>query len=87
MTLQQVSQVKRWLRLHGRAHRVETQAWDLILTLWLLGWVGLPPSLLLHEWQLLPGCLLGFLTPSLYAHLRLQLHRRGRLRCDWLTAL
>ncbi|WIV99465.1 MULTISPECIES: hypothetical protein [Roseateles] len=87
MTLQQVSQVIRWLRLHARDHRLEAQAWDVILTVWLLGWAGLPPSLLLHEWQWLPLCLLGFLMPSLYAHLRRQLHRRGQLRCDWLTAL
>lgn len=87
MTLQQLKQVKQWLRLHGGRHPVELQVWDLVLTAWLLGWVGLPPSLLLHEWLLLPLCLSFWLLPELYTRWRSRLHRRGRLRCDWLTAL
>ncbi|MDN3923108.1 hypothetical protein [Roseateles violae] len=87
MTLTQLAQVKCWLRLHGRQHPVELYAWDLVLMSWVLGWIGVPALLLLHAFMLLPLCLASFLLPSAYAAWRSRLHRRGRLRCDWLTAL
>jgi len=87
MTLQQLSQIKQWLVTHRRNHAVESQAWDVIFTCWVLGWVGVPGSLLIDHADFLPLCLLGYLLPSLYGRLRQYLHRSGRLRCDWLTAL
>ena len=87
MTLKQVTQVRRWLVLHGRQHPVEVQAWDMVLIAWTLGWVSVPSLMLMDLWVLLPVCLLGFLLPSFYARVRTHLHRAGRLRCDWLTAL
>jgi hypothetical protein len=87
MTLKQLAQVKRWLRLHGREYPVELYAWDLVLTSWVLGWIGVPAFLLIHAFSALPLCLGGFLLPTAYAGWRLRMHRRGRLRCDWLTAL
>jgi hypothetical protein len=87
MTLNQQAQVKHWLVLHRRNHPVEYQAWDMILMCWVLGLMGVPGLLLTDTLGWLPICLLGFLLPSLYAELRIHLHRRGRLRCDWLTAL
>lgn len=87
MTLKQVAQVKRWLRLHGRAHPLELYVWDLVLTAWVLGLMAVPLSMLLHQFDLLPLSLAAFLLPTLYAAWRVRLHRRGRLRCDWLTAL
>jgi hypothetical protein len=87
MTLQQLAQIKCWLRLHGGRHPVELQAWDLVLTCWVLGWVSVPGLMLLEAWPGLPLSLLAFLLPTLYAGTRRRLHRQGRLRCDWLTAL
>ncbi len=87
MTLLQLTQIKHWLFLHGRRHPLELCAWDMVLTAWVLGWVALPAILLIHEWTLLPLCPAGFLLPGFYASWRTRLHRSGRLRCDWLTAL
>lgn len=87
MTLKQLAQIKQWLRLHGRRHPLELHAWDLVLTIWVLGLMSPPVCLLLDEAVLLPLSLGGFLLPSAYATVRSRLHRAGRLRCDWLTAL
>lgn len=87
MTLNQQAQVRRWLVLHRHHHPVEYQAWDLMLMCWVMGMTGMPALVLIEALGWLPVCLLGFLLPSLYAELRIRLHRRGRLRCDWLTAL
>jgi hypothetical protein len=88
MTLKQVSQVRRWLLLHGQqGHAVELQALDLVMILWVLSWVSLPSLMLIGLWGVLPLCLAAFLLPTVYAALRRRLHRKGRLRCDWLTAL
>jgi hypothetical protein len=87
MTLQELSQIKRWLVLHRGQHPVESQAWDVVFLCWVLGWTGVPGLLLTHSPAWLPACLLGFMLPTLYGRLRRHLHRRGRLRCDWLTAL
>lgn len=83
MTLQELAAVKRWQVAHRRDHPVELHAWDLVLTTWLAGWVGLPTSWLLgHPWLMLL-CTLGLLAPGLYVRARLRLHARRRLRCDW----
>ena len=87
VTLKQVAQVKRWLRLHGHRHPLELHAWDMVLTAWVLGWMATPVFMVINEYKLLPLCLAGFLLPTLYAALRSYLHRVGHLRCDWLTAL
>jgi len=87
MTLAQMTRVKRWLRLHGRHHPAELYAWDLVLTTWVLGGMAVPVTMLLDEAFLLPLCLLAFCLPTLYSDWRSRLHRCGRLRCDWLTAL
>jgi hypothetical protein len=87
MTLRQMSRIKRWLNLHGRRHPVEQYVWDLVLTVWLLGCVALPIVFVLHVEALLPLCVLGGFAPALYASIRRRLHCKGRLRCDWLTAL
>jgi len=87
MTLNQLASIKRWLLLHGQRHPVELFVWNLVLTGWVLGWMGVPGSLLAHQWAALPLCLVAFTSPQWYAGARKRLHRRGRLRCDWLTAL
>ena len=87
MTLQQLQALKRWHVAHRRDHPMEYHVFDAVLTVWMLGWVGLPPALLLKGPALLPLCLAAFLAPELYRGLRLWLHRSHRLRCDWLVAL
>lgn len=82
MTLKQLAQIKRWLVLHGEQHRVELEAWNLILSAWVVGWVALPGTLMLQAWLLLPALLLATLLPHLYVRSRQLLHRQGRLRCD-----
>ncbi|WIT11753.1 hypothetical protein PFX98_23180 [Paucibacter sediminis] len=87
MKLKQLGQVKRWMIGHAHQHPVELAVWNLVLTCWVMGWMGMPSAMLIEEWAALPACLTATLVPSLYASARLRLHRHGRLRCDWLTAL
>lgn len=87
MTLRQLSQIKRWMVLHGRRHAVELQVWDLVLCCWVLGWVALPGMLLIKAWLALPALMLAMQLPALYVRWRVRLHRGGRVRCDWLCAL
>ncbi|MDM4765926.1 hypothetical protein [Pelomonas sp. SE-A7] len=87
MTLRQLSLIKRWLRLHPRGHEVELQAWDMVLTGWLIGLLGVPVALLLEAPQWLLPCLLAYLLPEMYSAARLRLHRRGLLRCDYQELL
>lgn len=86
MSFEQLSAIQIWHRRHGR-HAVEAWAWDAVVMLWLLGWVATPVLLLLGELMLLAAVPLLLLAPAAYAALRRRLHRRGRLRCDWLSAL
>ncbi len=86
MTLQQLSAVKRWHIQHHRQGSCEYQVWDLMLTCWVLGFVGLPAAMLLAPEAGGLACLLLFLAPSLYVRLRRRLHRHGVLRCDWLDS-
>ena len=87
MTLKQLSQIKRWLVLHGNNHRIELETWNMILSAWVVGWVALPGAMMLQEWLLMPALLIATLLPQLYVSSRRRLHRRGRLRCDWLCAI
>jgi hypothetical protein len=87
MTLQQYHSLKVWHRRHWRDHPVEKNVWDTILTLWMSGWMGAPAALLINApWAEAASFALLFL-PGLYVALRIRLHRRGQLRCDWITAL
>ncbi len=85
MTLHQMSSIKRWQVAHREASPLEYHAWDAVLTLWILGWVGMPPALMLHWSWLVALCVPLFFAPPAYVRLRRRLHQRGRLRCDWLT--
>ncbi len=87
MTLRQLASIKRWLILHPAAHGVELFTWNLVLTCWLMGWVGLPGTLLCGQLAALPLCFAASVSPRCYVLARRRLHRSGRLRCDWLTAL
>ena len=86
MTLHQLSQLKQWHTAHRAQAPLEYHAWDAVLTLWLMGWMGLPAALLLGQgWQLLACTALCF-APGVYCTLRRTLHTQIKLRCDWLAA-
>lgn len=87
MTLQQMAALKRWHLANREQSPLEYHAWDGVLTLWVLGWMGWPPALLLSWGWLLPLLALCFVAPRLYVRMRRRLHERGALRCDWLPAL
>ena len=87
MTLDQLQALQQWHQHHQDERPMEGRLWSAVLMLWLLGWVGAPAAWLL-EWDLatLAGGLLVF-VPGRYVAWRERLHRRGRLRCDWIVAL
>lgn len=87
MTLDQFHDLKTWHVRHAADRPLEGHVWNAVLTLWLVGWVGIPTAWLLGA-QVLGLAGLGLLLlPGAYVRLRRRLHRRGQLRCDWLGAL
>ncbi len=87
MTLDQLHDLKRWHERHMGEQPLEKNVWDLVLSLWLAGWVGGPVALILHTTWVLPACLALLFLPGAYVALRRLLHRSGALRCDWIAAL
>jgi hypothetical protein len=86
MTLDELQRIKRWHVAHRLDHPVEYQAWDAMLTLWVVGWVGwLPACAFGAQWSV-PFCALAAAAPSMYVAWRAKAHRAGRLRCDWIVA-
>lgn len=83
MTLPHIVRIKLRLLSRRRQAPLELRVWDAVVTLWLMGLMGLPAATLLHETWAIVGCVAGLLLPMLYLRLRLLLHRRGWLRCDW----
>jgi hypothetical protein len=86
MTLSQFQALELW-HSHHRGHPLERSAWDVVLTMWMMGWVGLPAALLLGVGWAEVACLAGLFLPGSYVAWRARLHRRGRLRCDWIGAV
>lgn len=87
MDFAQLSAVKAWMQAHKAVQPIEYHAWDAVLTLWLMGWMGAPAFLLLDEpWEVL-ACVALFFVPPGYLRLRQRLHQRRRLRCDWLDTI
>lgn len=84
LTLLELQRIKRWHVAHKNTRPLEYQVWDAVLTLWLMGWVGWLPALVLDLPLACPLCLLGMAAPQLYVRWRARAHARGRLRCDWL---
>jgi len=87
MTLDQFHALKLWHTRHRREHPLEKGTWEAILTLWMMGWVGIPPALLLGAGWTALVCLALLFLPGAYVKWRTRLHQAGRLRCDWITAL
>ena len=87
MTLDQFQELKIWHQRHVREQPLEKHAWDIVVTLWMMGWVGGPTAFLIHvRWAVLVCMALLFL-PNAYVDLRRRLHRLRLLRCDWIIAL
>jgi hypothetical protein len=86
MTLQQLHALRLWHQGHGR-YPVEKNVWDVVLTIWLLGWAGAPTAFLVSAGWAEAACLGVLFLPGLYVALRRRLHRAGRLRCEWISAL
>ena len=40
MTLNELQRIKQWHVAHKADHPLEYHLWDLVLTVWMLGWVG-----------------------------------------------
>ena len=87
MNLTQFQDLRHWHLRHWHDQPLEKQLWDSVLTLWVIGWVGGPAALLLREPGFMLLCLALLFLPQAYVALRRSLHRRKRLRCDWLAML
>ncbi len=87
MTLQQLQDLKQWHRHHSGGRAMEAALCDLVLCIWAAGWTLLLALAVIDAPEMMPVSLLMTLTPSFYAAARRQLHQRGLLRCDWLSAL
>jgi hypothetical protein len=87
MTLNQFHALKLWHARHPRGHQLERGIWDMVLTLWLMGWVGgVAAAVLGLPWAVLTALAL-LVLPEAYVRWRARLHRAGRLRCDWISAI
>jgi hypothetical protein len=87
MSLEQLSAMRRWHLLHGHRQPLEGQAWDAVLCLWVMGLVGLPVSIVLGQPLAAMAAGAAIVVPTAYCAMRRHLHRRRRLRCDWLPVL
>jgi len=87
MTLSQYQALKHWHTRHSREHPMEKNTWDAVLTLWMSGWVGGAVALVLGAPLAEIACVALVFLPGSYVAWRTRLHRAGRLRCDWISAL
>ena len=87
MTLAQFESLKTWHQRHWHEQPLEKHVWDIVLTFWLAGWVGIPSALLVHAGWAEAICFALIFLPSGYVALRRYFHRIGLLRCDWVVAL
>lgn len=84
MTLAELQRIKQWHVANRGTHPLEYHLWDMMLTLWLMGWMGWLPAYALAELWSVPLCVLAMFAPSLYVAWRVKAHRAHKLRCDWL---
>jgi hypothetical protein len=87
MNLGQFENLKTWHQRHWREQPLEKHAWDMVLTFWLAGLVGLPSAVLIDADWAEATCVLLLFLPGSYVGLRRRLHRAGIVRCDWTVAL
>lgn len=84
MSIHELQRIKQWHVRHRREHPVEYQVWDMMHTLWLIGWVGWIPAFAFDALWIAPLLGLGMCAPTLYVAWRVKAHQANRLRCDWL---
>ena len=80
MDLEALQRIKQWHVSHQREHPVEYHAWDAMLTLWLMGWVGWIPAFLRRCGH--PLLALAMAAPTLYVAWRVKAHPAPALRLD-----
>ena len=85
MDLEALQRIKQWHVSHQRDHPVEYHLWDVVLTLWLIGWVGWIPAFTFDALWSAPLLALAMAAPTLYVTWRVKAHQARRLRCDWIT--
>jgi hypothetical protein len=79
--------IKKWHVARQSTQSLEYRAWEAVLTLWLMGWIGWLPAWVFGARWAFPLCLLAMVLPQAYLHARVSIHAAGWLRCDWLQAL
>jgi hypothetical protein len=84
MPLAELQRIKQWHARHRTEHPLESQLWDVVLTMWVVGWVGWIPASAFQQLWAIPLCLLAIAAPGLYSAWRVKAHREHRLRCDWI---
>jgi hypothetical protein len=84
MTLHEMHRIKLWQDANRHLRPVECGLWTAALTLWVLGWVGWLPVLVLDDTWAMPLCVAGTCAPQTYLRWRSRAHRERRVRCDWL---
>ena len=85
MTLNELQRIKQWHVAHRMDHPLEYHLWDLVLMVWMLGWVGWFPICAFGEPWTAPVCLVGIFVPSFYVAWRTRAHQRRTLRGDWIN--
>ena len=83
-SLAEIQRIKQWQVAHKADHPMEYGLWEVVLTLWLMGWVGWLPAVAFDAWWALPLCAIAMDAPALYIGWRAWAHATQRLRCDWL---
>lgn len=83
MSLAELQRIKLWHVAHKADHPLEYHLYDMVLAVWLMGWVGTLPAFLFDAW-VIPLCILATWAPHLYVGWRVRAHRAQRLRCDWI---
>ena len=84
MSLAELQRIKEWHVRHRRDHPLEYQLWDMMLTLWLMGWIGWIPAFAFGALWAAPLCAVAMSAPTIYASWRARAHQARRLRCDWV---
>ena len=87
LNFDQLQRVKLWHAAQERENTLEYKLWQLVLTAWLMGWVGWLPAFVFDAIWAYPLCAVGMLLPQAYVYLRGRIEAAGMLRCDWLRLL
>ena len=85
MDLDTLQRIKRWHVAHQREHPLECRVWDMMLTLWVIGWVGWIPAFCFGAIWAAPLLFFAMSAPTMYVTWRVRAHQARRLRCDWIS--